>query len=394
MPETLRIGCGAGFSADRLDPAVDLARRGRLDWLVFECLGERTMAFGHRDRLRDPALGYNSLLAHRLRAVLPPCRANGTRILTNMGVANPGAAAELARGIARQLGLHGLRIAWIGGDEVTDRIGPDTPLWEGGTVADTGLRLVGANAYVGIEALLPAIATGADLVLCGRAADPSLFLAPAASAFGWMLEDWQRLGAGTLMGHLLECGMQVTGGYFADPGRKEVPDLAHCGFPIAELAGDGSSVITKLPGTGGCVTSATVKEQLLYEVHDPARYLTPDVTADFSGVEISEVGPDRVRVTGATGRPRPERLKVTVGFDGGFLAEAGISYAGPGAQGRAGLAREVLATRMREVQGYEGELRLDIIGVDSLHGTALAYPTDSRDVRVRAALRSIERRWA
>lgn len=388
---TFRIGCGAGFSADRLDPAIDLARDGRLDVLVFECLGERTLAFGHRDRMADPSRGFNPLLARRMQAVLPLCRQHGTKIVTNMGVANPRAAAQATIAVARELGLSGLRVAFLEGDEVTDLLPPDTPLWEGGTLAQQPLRLVGANAYLGSEHLLPALATGAEVIITGRVADPALFLAPAAQHFGWRLDDWRVLGAGTLVGHLLECGMQVTGGYFADPGMKEVPELARCGYPIAEVAPDGSAVITKLAEAGGMVTVRTVKEQLLYEVHDPARYLTPDVTADFSSVRIDEQAKDRIAVSGAGGGRRPDRLKVTVGFDGGFLAEAGISYAGANAQGRAGLARDIVEERMRGVHGLQGRLRLDLIGQSSLHATATDYQTDSRDIRLHAALRSTRR---
>jgi hypothetical protein len=393
----IRIGCGAGFSADRLGPACDLVEHGRLDVIIFECVGERTLAFGHRDRLADPQKGYNAQLERRMRKILPLCRRHGTRLVTNMGAANPRAAAAATLRIARELGLSGLRVAFVEGDEVTDRLGPETPLWEGGTIRDVGLQLVGANAYIGSDALLPALEAGADVVIAGRVADPALVVAPLRHHYGWAEDDWQRLGAGTLAGHLLECGMQITGGYFADPGRKEVPRLAQCGFPIAEIDSEGGLVITKLAEAGGCVTARTVKEQLLYEVHDPARYITPDVVADFSRVGVDEVGPDRIRLSGGGGRERPADLKVTVGFDGGVLAEAGISYAGPNAGARARLARDVLEERLREVVGNEAPLRLDLIGVSSLHGTALPEATagedlsDARDVRVRAALRTTDR---
>lgn len=390
----IRIGCGAGFSADRLGPACDLVEHGRLDVIIFECVGERTLAFGHRDRLANPAKGYNAQLESRMRRILPLCRRHGTKLVTNMGAANPKAAAEATLRIARGLGLSGLKVAYVIGDEVTDLLSPDTPLWEGGTVADVGLKLVGANAYIGSDALLPALQAGADVVIAGRVSDPALVVAPLRNHYGWAEDDWARLGAGTVAGHLLECGMQITGGYFADPGRKDVPRLAECGFPIAEIDPDGGVVITKLAQAGGCVTAMTVKEQLLYEVHDPARYLTPDVTADFSRVGIEEVGPDRVRLSGGSGRERPAELKVTVGFDGGFLAEAGISYAGPNAGARARLAREVLEERIAEILGNDAKLRLDLIGISSLHGTATEYPSDAQDVRVRAALRSTDREKA
>jgi hypothetical protein len=389
---TFRIGTGAGFSADRLDPAVDLARQGKLDVMIIECLGERTLAFAHRDRKLDPRKGYNAWLERRMRALLPPCRAAGTLIITNMGAANPRAAAEATIAIARELGLADLKVACVEGDEVTDLLAPDTPLMdEPGTLRDVNLPMVGANAYLGADALLPALQVGADVVIGGRIADPSLVVAPLAQKFGWALDEWQRLGAGTLVGHLLECGMQVTGGYFADPGKKDVSNLASCGFPIAEVEADGRAVITKLPQAGGCVTTATVKEQLLYEVHDPRCYLTPDVSADFSRVAVREAGIDRVQVTQASGRCRPERLKVTVGFEGGFLAEAGLSYAGPSAQNRARLAAEIVEERMRNVHSVQGAIRIDIVGVNSLFASAGERPTDTEDVRLHVALRSANR---
>ncbi|MGH6896761.1 MAG: acyclic terpene utilization AtuA family protein [Geminicoccaceae bacterium] len=392
---SLRLGTGAGFSADRLEPAVDLVARGRLDAIVFECIGERTLAFGHRDRMANPEAGYNPLLERRLRAVLPLCVAHGTRLITNMGVANPRGAAAKTAEVARALGLRGLRIAALEGDDVSALIGEATPLPDSGiTVGEVGRPMVGANAYLGADAILPALDAGAEVVITGRVADPSLFLAPLRHAFGWAADDWPMLGAGTLVGHLMECAAQVTGGYFADPGRKEVPGLAYVGFPIAEVAPDGRAVITKLADAGGLVSERTVKEQLLYEVHDPAAYVTPDVVADFSRVEIRDEGADRVAVGGADGRPRPAQLKVTVAFDGGLLAEAGISYAGPGAKARAALAGAIVEERMRGLHGYNAPLRIDLIGVSALHASALAYPSEARDVRLRAALRARSREQA
>ena len=390
-PDLFRLGTGAGFSADRLDPALELVAKGRLDVIVFECIGERTLAFGHRDRMADPGAGYNPLLERRMRAVLPLCVEHKTRLVTNMGVANPRGAAERTAEVARAAGVGRLRIAALEGDDVSALIGPDTPLDSGITVGEVGRRLVGANAYLGADAILPALEAGADVVITGRVADPSLFLAPLRHAFGWAEDDWPMLGAGTLAGHLMECAAQITGGYFADPGYKDVPDLARVGFPIAEVAADGSAVITKLEDAGGLVSPRTVKEQLLYEVHDPAAYVTPDVVADFSGVEIREQGRDRVEVRGAGGARRPERLKVTVAFDGGLLAEAGISYAGQGARERAELAGRVVEERMVGLHGCNAPLRLDLIGVSALHGTAVGYASDAQDVRLRAALRASSR---
>jgi len=393
--ETYRIGTGAGFSSDRLAPALDLARHGHLQALVFECLGERTVAYGHRDRMANPGKGYNAHLERRFRDILPACRAAGTRVITNMGAANPRAAALATLALARTLGLQGLKIACIEGDDVSQLVPRDQPLMdEPGTLADVDMPLVGMNAYIGVEAILPALEADADVIIGGRLADPSMFLAPLMHHFGWSADALDRLGAGTLVGHLMECGMQVTGGYFADPGFKDVPALSTCGFPIAEVGADGQAVITKLADAGGCVTPATVKEQLLYEVHDPSRYLTPDVTADFSGVDVRSVGRDRVHVSGAGGRARPETLKVTVGFDGGLQAEAGVSYAGPGAQGRGELAAQIIQDRVRNVHRLSGDLRVDLIGAHSLFATAGHRATQSQDVRLHVALRTHDREEA
>ena len=387
--ETYRIGTGAGFSSDRLDPAIDLVKRGQLNTIIFECVGERTLAFGHRDRAADPNLGYNALLETRLRALLPLCHAHGTRLITNMGVANPDAAAQLAVRIAHELGLNGFRIAAVTGDDVRTLIHDESPLHEPScTVAETGRSILGANAYLGADAIIPALEDDAHVIITGRVADPSLFLAPIQHHFNWAADDWTQLGAGTLVGHLMECAAQVTGGYFADPGYKSVPNLAYVGFPIAEVCADGTAVITKLIDTGGMVNTQTVKEQLLYEVHNPNAYLTPDVTADFSRVNVAEVGADRVQVSNAGGAARPDQLKVTVAFDGGYLAEAEVSYAGPGAVDRAALASTIVKDRINKVHGIQTSCRTDLIGLNALHQLETEFTPNVQDVRLRTALRT------
>ena len=397
---TLRIGAGAGFAGDRIEPAVELAERARLDFLAFECLAERTLAYGHLARMGDPAKGYDARLERRLGAALEPCVRNGTTIVTNMGVANPLAAGRATIELARRMGLK-VRVAVVEGDDLTSRVGPATALPEiGRTVGEYGRRVVGANAYLGAEAILPALDAEPHVVITGRVADPSLFVAPLAHRLGWKLDEWERLGAGTAIGHLLECTTQVTGGYFADPPYKTVPNIAYLGFPYAEVEPDGAGVISKLEGTGGMVSERTAKEQLLYEVHDPHAYLTPDVTADFSAVSLAQRGEDRVHVSGATGRERPAKLKVIVGFDAGFLAEAEFSYAGAGAATRAELARSIVRERMEHLHRCTERLRLDLIGVDALHATAGnrapagAGETDRQDVRLRAAMRTLDRAMA
>ncbi|HWJ55852.1 MAG TPA: acyclic terpene utilization AtuA family protein [Vicinamibacterales bacterium] len=365
MTASIRIGCGAGYSGDRIEPAVELAEQGRLDYLVFECLAERTIALAQLRKAHDPAAGYDPLLAERMRAVLPACAAGGVTIVTNMGAANPAAAAAVVRGVARELGLAGLPVAAITGDDVLDVVtgGGFTIDETGAPVESLGDALVSANAYIGAAPIVEALGQGARVVVTGRAADPSLFVGPLRHAFGWTADDWPLLGRATAVGHLLECAGQVTGGYFADPGRTDVAGLARLGFPIAEVAADGRAVVTKVPGSGGAVTIATCSEQLLYEIGDPAAYVTPDVVADFSGVELALDGADRVRVRGATGHPAPPTLKVALGHRDGFIGDGQISYGGSGAIARARLAATIVTERLRIVGVRPDALRCDLIGL-------------------------------
>jgi hypothetical protein len=392
---SVRIGTGAGYAGDRIEPAVELAEKGDLDYLVFECLAERTIALAQQEKRRDPTRGYDSLLAARMNAVLVPCRANGVRIVTNAGAAHPEAGAARVQDIARSLGLRGLKVAAVLGDDVLELLlkEEDVRLQEtGGTLAALGDRVVSANAYIGAAPLVEALRGGADVVITGRASDTALFMAPLVHEYQWSMDDWTRLGRGALVGHLLECAGQITGGYFADPGVKDVPDLARLGFPIGEVEEDGSLVVTKVPGSGGRVTEATCKEQLLYEIDDPGRYLAPDVVADFSSVAISEVGRDRVRIQGGTGRGRPRTLKVSIGYRDGFVGEGQISYAGPGALARGRLALEIVAERLRLTGVRCRETRFDLIGVDALHGRALsATGAEPYEVRARVVGRTDSR---
>ena len=395
MTRRLRIGAGAGYSGDRIEPALDLARRGELDYLVFECLAERTIALAQLARVSDPQAGFDPLLADRLRSVLPDCAARGIRIVTNMGAANPIAAAQLAREIATGLGLSGYKIAAVTGDDVlssADLSNVDLDTGEG--LDDLGDTIISANAYVGCAGIVDALQQGADLVIVGRAADPALYLGPLVHEFGWAMDDWDKLGKGTLAGHLMECAGQLTGGYFADPGVKDVERLDQLGFPIAEVNEDGDIELTKLPGTGGRLDEATVKEQLLYEIHDPANYLQPDVVADFSQVTVRSAGPDRVRVSGATGKARPATLKASVGYQNGFVGEGQISYAGAGALGRAELAREIVTRRLQTIGLNPRETRTDLIGMNALHGPDFGTSAPPYEIRLRVVALTDSRRDA
>ncbi len=387
----IRIGAGAGFSGDRIEPAIDLAERGDLDYLAFECLAERTIALAHLQKLADPTRGYDPLLEERMRRVLPIAMRKGVKIITNMGAANPLAAGQCVARLAAELGLTGVKVAVVLGDDVTEAVrGSTQPMMETGErIGDLGDRLVSANAYLGVGGIVEALARGANVVITGRVADPALFLAPLVHEFGWAMDDWERLGRGTLAGHLLECAGQITGGYFADPGMKDVEGLARLGFPLGEVDADGYVVITKLGETGGTVSLATCKEQLLYEVHDPRRYLQPDVVADFSGVEMSTIGTDRVSLTGARGTPRTGLLKVSVGYRDGYIGEGQISYAGTGAAARGQLALDIARERLAIIGVEASEWRYDLIGMNALYGSeASVANSEPGEVRVRVVGRT------
>jgi hypothetical protein len=388
---TIRIGSGAGYSGDRIEPAIELAEKGDIDYLVFECLGERTVALAQQARMKNPDSGYDPLLEERTRAVLPLCAVKGIKIVTNMGAANPEAAARKVAEIAGSLGLPSLKIAAVIGDDVLEAcIDGDLKIMEfESSIKQLGNRLLSANAYLGAEPMARALSEGADVVITGRASDPALFLAPMIHAFGWAMDNWNLLGQGTLAGHLLECAGQITGGYFADPGHKDVAGLARLGFPIGEVGEDGALIITKVAGSGGAVTVQTCKEQLLYEVHDPKRYVQPDVVADFSQVKVEEIAPDRVRISGGRGTERTDTLKVSVGYIDGFIGEGQISYAGPGALARGRLALDIVRERLKLTGVAASELRFELIGVDSLHSSEVStHANEPYEVRVRVAGRT------
>lgn len=391
---TVLVGCGAGFSGDRLDaplPVVrSLVRSRRPAAIMFETLGERTLALAQLARLDDPRRGYEPLLERMLEPILATCLEHRVAILGNFGAANPPAAAGAIRALAQRLGCRAPRIAVVGGDDlVAGGLLAHLEDEDGAPCASHGV--LSANAYLGAQPLVDALAAGADVVVTGRVADPALALAPFAHYHGWSLAQREHVAAATLAGHLLECGAQVSGGYYADPGFKDVPDPHSIGFPIVEMRADGSFVLGKADDTGGLVDRHTVAEQILYEIHDPSQYLTPDVVLDVTQVELAELGRNRVAVSGATGHARPERLKVTLGHDAGWIGEAGISYAGPNAVARGRLAIDVVRRRL----GSDVRMRADLIGVASvfnddsgrfLDARASQDARDVRDVRVRIAV--------
>jgi hypothetical protein len=395
----LWIGSAAGFSGDRTDaarPVVDtLLAHGGPCALIFETLAERTLALAQLARAADPGAGFEPLLDEMLSPVLADCLAGGVRIVGNFGAANPRGAALRVQALARRLGARTPRIAVVGGDDLSGPQHRALLLQALGAQAH-GLDIASANVYLGAEGIAQALREGADIVITGRVADPSLVVGPAMAHHGWAADDWPRLARATMAGHLLECGAQVSGGYYADPGFKDVPGLARVGYPIAAIEASGDCTVFKAEGTGGLVDEHTVKEQLLYELHDPFAYLTPDVVADIGEASVEAVAPGRVRLSGVRGHPRPATLKANVFHRHGWFAEGEISYAGPGAEARARLAAEVLRERLDGM----APLRCDLIGVASVladdAGRWLADqpPGDARDVRLRVATSQRERRNA
>lgn len=389
MREKIRIGCGAGFSGDRLDPSIILTEKGELDYLVLECLAERTIALAQKRKRIDPTKGFDPLLERRIESLLPLLVKNRVKLITNMGAANPMEGARKVVEIARSFNLK-IKVAAVTGDDVFDKLDVTLKSLETNKPLSESGELISANAYLGVEGILKALESNADVIITGRVADPSLFLAPMIHEFGWSLTDYDLMGKGTVIGHLLECAGHITGGYFADPVRKPVDKLHELGHPFADVSKDGTAIISKVEGTGGVINLQTVKEQLLYEVVNPHEYFTPDVIADFMSVNLREAGKDQVEVTGGKGKDTPSTYKVSVGFKAFFLGEGEISYAGQSALERAKFAGEIIRKRFSDgiviSEHSLTDIRVDYIGSSSVHRTdfqtTLANPYE---IRMRVA---------
>lgn len=391
--EGVRVGCGSAYAEDRIEPAVDLLERGELDYIALDCLAERTLVAAQLRRIEDPEKGYDIRLDRLVKELAALAVARGVRFIANMGAANPRAGARRTKQLLTELGHPNAKVAAIIGDDVLELIKrEDITMADGRRLAELPGQVVTANAYIGVDPVIEALGMGADVIVAGRLADPSLFLAPAIYELGWSLDDWDLIAGGQVAGHLLECGTHGTGGNFADPPYRVVPDLWNLGLPIADIRRDGTCTVWKLAGTGGAVDIENCKAQLVYEVHDPANYLTPDVVVDVTEVRLEQVSSDHVGVTGARGKPRPETLKVLVGAIEGFLGEGEISFAGPGALSRAELAADNVSKRLAHDGVTVQELRVDYIGLNSVHGD-MTPPSDRQpwEVRLRVAARCEDR---
>lgn len=393
----VRVGSGAGYAGDRIEPAIRLMEKGNLDYIIFECLAERTISIAQKRRQADPQMGYNDLFEYRFDKILDVLKHKKVKVITNMGAANPKAAAKKCAEMAKEKGVGNLKIACVTGDDISDKLSDYTEyktIETGRPLSSVHGEILSANGYIGCEGIAEALHRQADIVITGRVADPSLTLGALVYHFNWAMNDYKKLGKGTLAGHLLECAGQVTGGYYADPGYKEVPELWNLGFPIAEIDENGDCVITKLEDDGGIVTEETVKEQVLYEIQDPDNYYTPDVTASFKNVSVTQEGKNRVRLTGASGKAPNGFYKTSVGYHDCFIGEGEISYGGANAVSRALLAKKVLEHRFAETKLKLDEVRFDLIGVNSLYKDKISkYMSGGTpcEVRLRVAGRSADR---
>jgi hypothetical protein len=395
---TVRLGSGTAWSRDRFEPALDLVQRGALDYLCFDSMSEVTMSAAQVARMGDASQPpYDPYLVERMRPLLGPCQQHGVTIVTNAGWLDPQAAAARVRQLAQELGLSGVKVAAVEGGMLTDRIA-DLGLQfseTGQPISDSRADIVSAEAYMGARGIVAALAAGANVVITGRVADACVYLGPLAHRFGWSLDDHQAMARGMVIGHLMECGSQVSGGYFADPGYKEVPNLAEVGHPIAEVSAE-RILITKLPGTGGVVSEATCKEQLLYEVQDPAHYYGPDCVTDLTRVAFRQAGPDAVEVLiDDAGLPRTGTLKALVGLREGFMTEEMVIFAGPAALQRARMTQDLLEQRLRAVNLQAQELRFDVLGMNAVHReSSPSTAPEPYEVVLRIALKTASREEA
>lgn len=384
----IRIANGQGFWGDWIEAPVRLIEQGPIDFLTLDYLAEVTMSVLQKQRLANPDLGYARDFPPLISRIAGTLRERRVRVLANAGGVNPVACA------AEVLRLSpGLKVAVVLGDDLMNSI---DLILDGGTELrniDTGealstirSRMLSANAYIGAFPLAEALATGADVILSGRCADAALALAPMIHQFGWGPDEFDRLAAGTVAGHIIECGAQCTGGN-CGVNWTEIPDLANIGYPVLEAEPDGTCTVTRHPGTGGRVDSHTVKEQLVYEVGDPARYMTPDVIADFTAVHLEDQGPDRVRVTGARGRGRPEMLKVSISYAWGWKAVGTLVYSWPQAVEKAKAADRIVRERLQQLGLKFDGIRTEIFGYDACHGPAADHTADPSEVQLRIGVR-------
>jgi len=388
----VRIGNGQGFWGDSVDAPVRMVREGPLDYLTLDYLAEVTMSIMQKLKRRSPDAGYATDFVDLVRTILPDVREKGIRVVANAGGVTPAACLEAIGRVARDAGASGLKVGSVSGDDILPRL--DGILSSGVTLAnmDDGRplsairpRVEAANVYLSSFPIAEALSRGAQIVITGRSTDPGLVVGPLIHEFGWGRSDWDRLASGTVAGHILECGAQCTGGNFTR--WWEVEGWEHLGYPIAEAAEDGTFVVTKHEGTGGLVTLDTISEQLLYEMGDPARYVTPDVVADFTSIRLGQAGRDRVAVSGVKGAPATDTYKVSISYLDGYAATGHLTVSGPQAVEKARVAAEALWGRLKRAGLTFEETLTEIVGSGVCHGTAVPGAGDPPEVVLRVGVK-------
>ncbi len=399
MKERVRIAAGQGFWGDLPDAPVRQVQGGPIDYLMLDYLAEVTMSIMQKQKARDPNAGYARDFVSLMKEILPACVERNIKVVANAGGVNVPGCAAAVRHVAIELGLGDkVRIGIVTGDDILDRI--DELIGRGIELRnlDTGEplavvrnRIQSANAYLGAAPIVEALGQGANVIVTGRATDTGLTLGPLIHEFGWAADDWDRLAAGTIAGHIIECGAQCSGGN-CQYDWENIPDLANVGFPIAEASPDGTFIITKHEGTGGCVNVPSVKEQLLYEMGDPHEYITPDCVADFTTIHLADDGPDRVRVFGIKGRPATESLKVSISYSSGFKAVGTLVYAWPDAYKKAQAADRVLRARLDRLGLKFEQVLTEFVGASAAHGPLAGEPSpDLAEVQLRVGVRANDR---
>lgn len=398
--KTIRIGCGSGgCTYERMEPAIELVEKGNIDYLIFECLSERTIADAQRQKNSNPQKGYNPMLQERMITFLPLIKKYKFKIVSNMGGANPQMAIEEIRKIAHTLNIKGLKIAMVTGDDITDQLDmfKDVSLIESHQPISNIKNIISANVYLGSEAICKALDDGADIVITGRVADPSLFVGPILHEFKWEKTDKEKIGQAILTGHLMECCAQLTGGYYADPGYKDVPDLHRLGHPIAEINELGQVFFTKPQGSGGLVDIDICKEQLLYEISDPSCYITPDGVADFSNVRFLQTGENQVAAYGAYSHGLTDTYKVNLAYMDGYLGLGEVSFGGRNSLARAQLAADIIKKRWEIIGIRPLSFQFDYIGFNSLYKTKISSnlsTAEPPEIRLRVAVHTNTEREA
>lgn len=403
----VRLGAGSGFWGDGFDPAKELLEKGELDYLGFDFLAELTMALLQRQKAKDPQLGYVPDAINYIRDLLPAARSNGTRLISNGGGVNPRAGAQRVAEDARAMGLHGTRVALVEGDDLLAKVDdmlaagvPFTNMETGDTdFARIQKHVVAANAYTDASGVIQGLEGDADVVIAGRISDNAVYVGPIMHAFGWTHDEAHadRIAAAVTMGHIVECAAACTGGMssrFAD-----MPRMGQVGFPFFDFYSDGSSEISKVAGSGGRVDSFTIKEHLVYEIHDPKRYLMPDGIADFTSLSLEEVAQDRVRISGVKGHGAPDQLKLVLGYSDGWIGESLAFFPWPHAYERALKARDTMQERFERLGLKADQIHFDFVGLNTLHGPAAPTPDpqllrDLNEVGLRCAVKTRTREEA